>query len=117
MIPPDDKTSVPQGEQEASASNESPVEAYEENALPGDPVAYAASQPLGIVIPQRVYPEALRGSWSWPHLVIFLLYGFASLIVVQIAFAIYYAPHTHLSTKALEQYLISKPQFAVGSML
>jgi membrane protease YdiL (CAAX protease family) len=119
MIPPDDKTSMPQDEQEASAWSESSATASEEaNTLPGDPVAYAASQPPSFVIPPRVYPEDLCVSWSWPHLIIFLLYGFASLIVVQTAFAIYYAPHDHhLSTKALEQYLISKPQFAIGSML
>jgi uncharacterized protein len=99
----------------ADGSRVAPVSA--EAPLSGDPIPYAASQPQIGRVSGRMVPEDLRITWSWPHLIVFLIYGLASLVIVQTTFAVYYAPHTHLSAKALEQYLISKPQFAVGSML
>jgi membrane protease YdiL (CAAX protease family) len=86
-------------------------------ALSGDPIPYAAAQPAIPRFRARVFPEDLRITWSWPHLIIFLIYGIASLVIVQTSLAIYYAPHSHLSAKALEQYLLSIPQFTIGSML
>jgi len=66
----------------------------------------------------RVYPEDLQTSWSWPHLILFLLYSFVSLIFIQGTLVVFYAPKQKgMTSKQLEQYLISKPQFAIGSML
>jgi membrane protease YdiL (CAAX protease family) len=119
MNPLDENSSLPLDPQEPSttAVDAGTAPVTPEVPLSGDPIPYAASQSLSAGISERALPEDLRITWSWPHLIVFLIYGFASLIIVQTSFAVYYAPHMHLSTKALEQYLISKPQFAVGSML
>lgn len=115
---PDEDFSLPAESQKLPATAaENVTSVAPEAPLPGDPIPYAASQPLSFLVSERVYPEDLRITWSWPHLIVFLLYGFGSLVVIQTALAFYYAPQKHLSAKALEQYLISKPQFAVGSML
>lgn len=97
----------------------------EQNTTPGqeiahggdDPLTYTVSDPASVHPAEPSLPEDLRITWSWPHLTIFLVFGLASLIIVQTALAIHYTPHQHLSRKALEQYLLSKPQFAVGSMV
>lgn len=67
--------------------------------------------------PAKVFPEDLQISWSWPHLILFAVYGFISLLLIQGVLAVHYAPKQRLNTKQLEEYLISKPQFAIGSML
>jgi len=67
--------------------------------------------------PQKAYPEDLQISWSWAHFIVFGIFGFISLIVIQGVMAVIYAPHRRMTTKQLEDYLISKPQFAIGSML
>jgi membrane protease YdiL (CAAX protease family) len=79
-----------------------------------DPLSYIVSQRLAYAQRPEV-PEDLRISWSWIHLLCFILFGAISLLVVQTAFALYYSPHKALSQKALEQYLLSIPQFIVGS--
>jgi len=67
--------------------------------------------------PAKTYPEDLQISWSWPHLILFTVFGFSSLLIIQGVLAVMYAPKQRLNTKQLEEYLISKPQFAIGSML
>ena len=67
--------------------------------------------------PAKTYPEDLQISWSWPHLILFVVFGFSSLLIIQGVLAVAYAPKQRLNTKQLEEYLISKPQFAIGSML
>lgn len=65
----------------------------------------------------KTYPEDLQISWSWPHLILFAVFGFGSLVIIQGVLAFVYAPRQRMNTKQLEEYLISKPQFAIGSML
>jgi membrane protease YdiL (CAAX protease family) len=67
--------------------------------------------------PPKEYPEDLQISWSWPHLILFVVFGFGSLVLIQGVLAVIYAPPQSLNAKQLEEYLISKPQFAIGSML
>src|SRR5947208_2937959 len=85
------------------------------DVLPGDPIAHAASAPVSPYRPERLLPEDLRISWSWPHFIIFMFFAFASFILVQTALALHYAPHQPLTQKQLEQYLLNKPQFLFGS--
>jgi len=64
------------------------------------------------------YPADLQITWSWPHFILFIFFGFASLIFIQSIMAVQYAPkNKHLTTSQLQDYLLSKPQFAIGSML
>jgi membrane protease YdiL (CAAX protease family) len=88
-----------------------------EASLAGDPIPYVGGAPAASYTPKPGFPEDLQVSWSWPHLIVFLVFAFASLMIVQTTLAVYYTPHQHLSRKELEQYLLSKPQFAVGSMV
>jgi membrane protease YdiL (CAAX protease family) len=73
---------------------------------------------VALAAPTRpTYPEDLTISWSWPHFVLFILFGFVSLMVVQGLMIMRYAPQKHLPPAELEKYLLSNPSFAIGSML
>ena len=85
--------------------------------LPGDPMSYAAGVASVPISTEQQYPADLQITWSWAHFIIFLFFGFISLILVQGALAVYYAPHARLDRQQLEQYLLSKPQFVLGSMV
>jgi membrane protease YdiL (CAAX protease family) len=87
------------------------------DSIPGDPLSHITPGALPAVPPRRSYPDDLQISWGWPHFIIFIVYAFVSLIVIQGALALYYAPKQKLSPQQLEQYLISKPQFTIGSLL
>ncbi|MGO9843913.1 MAG: lysostaphin resistance A-like protein, partial [Candidatus Acidiferrales bacterium] len=65
--------------------------------------------------PQRVYPPDLQISWSWLHLIVFLFFTLISLLTVQTSFLTAYAPHQKMTTEQLEEYMLSKPQVAIGS--
>jgi membrane protease YdiL (CAAX protease family) len=81
--------------------------------LAGDPIAYAALTPSPR---SRSYlPEDLRISWSWPHFFVFLFFGFASLLVVQLGAVLFLSANKHLTQKQLQQLIESKPQFLVGT--
>jgi membrane protease YdiL (CAAX protease family) len=60
-------------------------------------------------------PEDLRISWSWVHLICFVLFSFISLVIVQTILTIHYAPHEELSAKELQEFLLGIPQFVVGT--
>ena len=94
--------------------------------LAGDPITYVAatsvyadaSQGAPAPVLRATVPEDLRIPWSWPHFIVFVFFGFISLVIVQAAFAIYYLPHQRLSSqKEFERFILSKPQFAIGSMV
>jgi membrane protease YdiL (CAAX protease family) len=102
----------PRLESEPPAQTQEPAPAV---FLAGDPISYAAVAPAIPYSPKPTLPEDLRISWSWPHLFAFLFFGFASLLVIQIGFAIYLTADRHLSQKQLQQLLESNPKFIVGS--
>ena len=89
--------------------------------LAGDPISLAAISPAIVDAPppyQPPLPEDLRISWSWVHLVLFLFVGFTSLFIIQAGFLLYYAPTHHFTNeKEFEKFVLSKPQFAIGSMV
>ena len=62
---------------------------------PGGRSAWPPRSPLFQA--NRILPEDLRVSWSWPHLIIFIFFGFASLMVVQLGFVFYVSANRHLS--------------------
>jgi len=66
---------------------------------------------------ERTFPADLEITWSWPHFVVFVMFGFISLVVVQAVMAAFLAPRGHLNSKQLESYLLSNPKFSIGSML
>jgi len=120
MNPFDDSTSTPP---ELPPVSDSPSTAggqvtHSSEPLAGDPLALAAPYPTPVLPSSPQYPQDLQITWSWPHLILFVLFGLVSLVMVQGILAVFYLPHgQRLTTKQMEQYLLSKPQFAIGSML
>ena len=68
------------------------------------------------VTPAKIYPLDLQITWSWPHLVVFSVFGVISLLMVQAVLAAFLAPRG-LSSQKLQSYLLSNPKFSIGSML
>jgi membrane protease YdiL (CAAX protease family) len=116
-VPPDQEIPVPSPAEPGAEASPSPP-APAEFPLAGDPIHLAGAFPAAAPTYKSSLPEDLRISWSWLHLVLFLLFGLVSLVVVQAGFAIYYAPLHHFSNeKEFERFVLSKPGFAIGSMV
>jgi membrane protease YdiL (CAAX protease family) len=107
LLPPQDPTHL--------AAPEAHTAEPAATALTGDPFSLAEAGHPPVRKSQRNLPEDIRVSWSWVHFIVFVFFAIASFAVVQTALAIYYAPHRHLSQKQLEEYLLNKPQFLIGS--
>jgi membrane protease YdiL (CAAX protease family) len=89
---------------------------------PGEPLQItpedlAAAEQVAAIPAPRLYPQDLDISWSWAHLIVFVFFGAITLVTIQLIMAVYLVGGKHLSPKQLEQYLLSKPAFAIGSML
>ena len=112
-----DETSPPNDPEGQNSAPREPATS-EVRPPPEAPAAIAESlaEPPFPAVPAPV-PEDLQITWSWPHFIIFILFAFISLIVIQTALAAHYAPSKHLATKDLEEYLLSNPKFAIGSMV
>jgi membrane protease YdiL (CAAX protease family) len=95
----------------ASPTMESPV-----LAVSGDPLSFAGEAATAAAKPDY-YPDDLRISWSWPHLLIFLFFGVASQIAIGIAVLGYYSAVRHLTQKQLQKLVVSDPTFIVGTTL
>jgi len=81
-------------------------------SLGGDPISFAAAAPCK----ERPFlPEDLCISWSWSHLIVFLIFGFSSLLIVQVGAVLLLSANKHLTQKQLQQMIESKPQFLVGT--
>jgi membrane protease YdiL (CAAX protease family) len=116
-LPPDQAPSRESPAEPGPAAAEPPPSTAD-LPLAGDPITLAATVPPAALSHKAPVPEDLRISWSWVHLVLFLFFGFASLFIVQGGFLLYYAPARHFSNeKDLERFVLSKPQFAIGSMV
>jgi membrane protease YdiL (CAAX protease family) len=109
------KTTEPNLDSQYSRNDAGAPSAAEPLAAPlgGDPISFAADAPPF----RRTYflPEDLRISWSWPHLIVFLIFGFGSLLLVQLGGIFMLTANRHLSQKQLEQMIEAKPQFLVGT--
>jgi membrane protease YdiL (CAAX protease family) len=117
----DENSLLPPLPPDPAPSSESPAEPAP-SASPAAPstadLPLAGSLPSVALAHEPPVPEDLRISWSWVHLVLFLFFGFASLFIVQGGFLLYYAPTRHFSNeKDFERFILSKPQFAIGSMV
>jgi len=96
------------------------VAAPPETPLSGDPISLAASVPAAWpVAPQKPQePEDLHIVWSWLHFAGFVVFGFFSLLFVQLALLLLYVPMKSISNqKELERIVLSKPMLSVGSMV
>src|SRR5437867_2620845 len=107
--PEPDLDSQPLDSDATGSSSEAPLSA----PLGGDPISLAAAAP-----PWKrtsFLPEDLRISWSWAHLIVFLVFGFGSLLLVQVGAVLMLTANKHLTQKQLQQMIESKPQFLVGT--
>ena len=84
-------------------------------SLAGDPISYAALSPA--LSSKSYFPEDLRISWSWPHLLAFLFFGLISQIAVGFVVVAYYSANHHFTRKQLEKLVESDPQFLVTTTL
>lgn len=86
--------------------------------LAGDPISLAAIAPPVNTPCKPALPEDLRIPWSWVHFFVFVLFSGISLFLIQAGFMVYYAPLHHIvGEKEFERFVLSKPFFAVGSMV
>jgi membrane protease YdiL (CAAX protease family) len=122
----DDNSSLPgEKEQPTPSPAERGLGAAQQPATPselplaGDPISLAATVPAVVPSYDPPIPEDLRISWSWLHFALFLAFVVVSFFIVQLSFMVYYAaPLRHLSNeKDFERFALSKPGFAVGSMV
>jgi membrane protease YdiL (CAAX protease family) len=109
--PPEDNRIEPSTENSAASLSSEPVA----SPLSGDPISYVAVNPAAAHPAQAKLPEDLRITWSWPHLLVFLAFGFGSLVILQVAAVLMLSTNRHLSPKQLQQLIESKPQFLVGT--
>lgn len=82
--------------------------------LTGDPFSYAAALPVAAEARRKAVPEDLRISWSWPHLLVSIVFFFASQLTVGIVLVAYYSMEEHLSQGQTAK-LIESPKFLVAS--
>jgi membrane protease YdiL (CAAX protease family) len=122
----DDNSGKPAGEnpgaEPADDTARAPASPQQEPpALPlsGDPISYVAVNRAAAHPAYSNWPEDLRINWSWVHFIVFFLFGVISLGAVQMAFLLYYMPaNRHFANKhEFEQFVFSKPFFAIGSMV
>src|SRR2546430_713471 len=100
--------SEPLSSDRSASSPEAPVS----ESLGGDPISFAAAAPCKEM---PFLPEDLCISWSWVHLIVFLIFGFSSLLIVQVGAVLLLSANKHLTQKQLQQMIESKPQFLVGT--
>jgi membrane protease YdiL (CAAX protease family) len=83
--------------------------------LGGDPLSYVAV-PTASSTASPNLPEDLRISWSWPHLLVFLLFVLTSpFVALELIGLAYYSVGRHVSQKQLKQLLDSDPRIIVGT--
>jgi membrane protease YdiL (CAAX protease family) len=114
LNPPNhDSDTRPSAEESPACSPAEPLP----SSLAGDAFLSAALPPPPDS--NSFFPEDLRVSWSWLHLILFSVFGLISFFVVQFAFLVYYTPpNRHFANKQeFEQFVFSKPFFAIGGMV
>jgi len=109
LTPPEPSPgSEPLSSDASAPSSAEPVSEF----LGGDPISFAAATPCKA---KPLLPEDLCISWSWAHLIVFLVFGFGSLLLVQVGAVLLLSANKHLTQKQLQQMIESKPQFLVGT--
>jgi membrane protease YdiL (CAAX protease family) len=117
----DDNPSLPPGQEPPAndslglhPEHEQPLTVLPAIPLTGDPISYAATS---TDVPSRaaqVLPEDLRISWSWPHLIVFVIFIFGSLVTLQLAILVYFSADRHVSPAELSHLLESDPGILIG---
>jgi membrane protease YdiL (CAAX protease family) len=82
--------------------------------LTGDPISYAATLPAPALASPRTLPEDLRISWSWPHFLIFVLFGLFSQVTIAVAILGYYSAARHFTEQQMK-HVLEDPKLLVGT--
>ena len=87
---------------------------------PGDPFTYGAQHPQPYHFAQPPVGD-LQIPWSWGHFICTVIFGVVSLLLVQSGFMVYYIStnkiSAHVSKEQFEKFALSRPVFAIGSMV
>jgi membrane protease YdiL (CAAX protease family) len=119
-LPPDQAPSSPSpAHSDPLTGAPQPSSIPAELPLAGDPISLAAISPAVVTSPpyQFSLPEDLRISWSWPHLLVFLLFSIVSQFAIGIAALTYYSMARHLSQAQLLKFLETDPKVLVGTTI
>lgn len=85
--------------------------------LTGDPISYVGLHPGAAHPPPCNLPEDLRITWSWPHLIVFILFFIVTqLMIAGLVFG-YYSTYRRLSQKQLKVLLESDPKLLAGTSI
>jgi membrane protease YdiL (CAAX protease family) len=76
---------------ESAPETENPGTPVEQEIRSAEPLAnwgsggtdVASATEVAPYPPPKTYPEDLQISWSWPHLILFTVFGFGSLVIIQ----------------------------------
>ena len=85
--------------------------------LPGDPISYVAVNPAAAHRPESRLPEDLRITWSWVHLLVFIIFVLGTQITIATVVIGYYSVYRHLSQNQLKHLLESDPKLLVGTSI
>ena len=107
----------PGGDPPAPMPESSSTDAAAPEWLSGDPISYVAVNPAAAHPPPSRFPEDLRISWSWVHLLVFALFFFVTQIVIGGVVVGYYSMYKHLSQKQLKKLLETDPNVLVGTSI
>ena len=117
----DDNPSIPPGQEppandslDLRSEHEQPATVLPSIPLTGDPISYAATSTAVPSPAAQVLPEDLRISWSWPHLIVFVIFIFGSLVTLQLAILVYFSADRHVSPAELSHLLESDPGILIG---
>jgi membrane protease YdiL (CAAX protease family) len=118
LLPPDHETSPQSAPEIGPAAPQQPA-TPSEFQLGGDPISLAATVPAAVPASSHLpsVPDDLRISWSWPHLLLFLLFAIVSQFAVGIGALAYYSVQRHLSQAKVLKLLESDPKALVGTTI
>jgi membrane protease YdiL (CAAX protease family) len=109
-LPPKDTT----GEANAQGAGETPGFSNGESRQPwlNEMLDQAAGLESSPPPPEKVYPQDLQISWSWPHFLVFAVFVLCLLGAVP---AVLLAIYGKMTTEQFQEFMLTKPQFSVGS--
>jgi len=116
LKPPEENPHTPfSSDQPGGSTGEEPgAQPIIAQPLGGDPLSYLVVSPVASTPPSNL-PEDLRISWSWPHLLVFVLFAITSQLTIAIVVLAYFSANGHLSQKQLKHLFESDPRLIVGT--
>ncbi len=94
LKPPEENPHAPfSSDQPGGSTGEEPgAQPIIAQPLGGDPLSYLVVSPVASTPPSNL-PEDLRISWSWPHLLVFVLFAITSQLTIAIVVLAYFSKH------------------------